>query len=474
MKTRSSNLVAEARFTSLFGFLLMLALICVALWFNPALATGAEPVPQPVVTALLAEDWERLAGPLLADVNVSTDSPILRMIKGHVCLAMNRNNESLCLFRSAASPADLSDWHKYTEALLAKHSKNPVIAYLNADAMARLGDWKSAEERFSNSLSGGGPRLKAMALNSRGVALAELKRFGDAIMCIHNATLTFPSFADAHANSGFLALLLKESVKSALEDFTAAVHHSPNFSLAQYGMGFTAGILGRFEIAEKAFDSSLSQPGCAAEYMSALVQSALQNLSDRNAALIAQDEGDNPGMSVSNAITAMNNDDLGFRGSGYMAGYRAALQLGGKSLDEFNRSTAAYMHRNPDHTKYIANYRQNVGDGFALISMLSKYQIGVGTNVGFNLNPASNKTGAGAGLQVSTNQSLTLDLRPASRSATLSLGRYKQSEMDLRQMAPAYQTKSQGFDSAPSKAGIDEGNWPFKAIFGLAFPNSTL
>jgi hypothetical protein len=102
--------------------------------------------------------------------------------------------------------------------------------------------------------------------------------------------------------------------------------------------------------------------------------------------------------------------------------------------------------------------------------MLSKYEVGGGTTSGLNFNLLSKKAEVSGGLQTTTNQTMTYDLRGAAGSAREALQRLGQSNTNLQKMLPGYQTKPQGFDSTPSGAGIDDGDWPFEAVFGLAYP----
>ena len=75
-------------------FVILLLLVSVIV-LKP-LTVNAQPaqiVDKKVEDAILVEDWKKVADKLGA-VDPETPSPILRLIKGHACLALNRNNES--------------------------------------------------------------------------------------------------------------------------------------------------------------------------------------------------------------------------------------------------------------------------------------------------------------------------------------------------------------------------------------------
>ena len=77
--------------------------------------------------AILQEEWGKVAV-LLDSVDAQTPSPVLRMIKGHATLALNRNNESLCQFLSVSSEDDIKKWEKWSQGFV-KENPNNVIAH---------------------------------------------------------------------------------------------------------------------------------------------------------------------------------------------------------------------------------------------------------------------------------------------------------------------------------------------------------
>lgn len=185
-----------------------------------------------VEAALLREDWREVAGQL-KDVTAKTRSPVLRLLKGHACLALNRNNESVCLFLSVTDDG-LHVWRDWTERLAGEQESRAAALYLRGDALARLGEWKAAEQSLGQAIL-----LKpgvGLAHNARGVVyalLGELVKarvdFAEAVHCSQS------SFADAYAGIGALRAHKKSGIEGAVKAFDKAIKLSPGFALALHG-----------------------------------------------------------------------------------------------------------------------------------------------------------------------------------------------------------------------------------------------
>ena len=80
-----------------------------------------------VEQALLAEDWIKVAE-LLREVDTTSASPVLRLIKGHACLALNRNNASLELFASMLKDTDSQAWQVWTDEFASRHSQHAIAS----------------------------------------------------------------------------------------------------------------------------------------------------------------------------------------------------------------------------------------------------------------------------------------------------------------------------------------------------------
>src|SRR6185503_5193335 len=133
--------------------ILLKALVAVFVLANATLcAQVADPtVPPEVEKALLGEDWSKVVE-LLAKVDGSTVSPVLRLIKGHACLALNRNNQAIELFASSANDHDRQEWRTWSQMIAEKYPKQAIALYLKGDAFARSKEWKAADECFEKAL----------------------------------------------------------------------------------------------------------------------------------------------------------------------------------------------------------------------------------------------------------------------------------------------------------------------------------
>ena len=183
--------------------------------------------------ALLSEDWAKVVEKCDNPSQLSKE-PVMRAILGHACLALNRNNQSLDMFRSVAPKDDQMQWENWTRDFTSRADKSPLSHYLYADALARSDNWDGAIRENSAAL-----RLRkdyALALNARGVAYACTGAFKQALDDFEAACNAKPGLADAHANLGTV-LIIKEAASGALEQFELALRSSPSFALAQNGQG---------------------------------------------------------------------------------------------------------------------------------------------------------------------------------------------------------------------------------------------
>jgi tetratricopeptide (TPR) repeat protein len=237
------------------------SLLSAAVGFGAEAATNAAPVSMAEVEkALSAEDWAALAGskpntesgraPGLLDA-VSDDpeaspDPVLRWIKGHVCLALNRNNESVSLFLSVATPEELAKCQRWADRFLKAHPEAAVAGYLKADTLAREELWAdairmydTAESRCPPANSAAASRKvssRALICNARGVVHLRLDHYPEALNDLNLASeYAGFRFADACANQGAYEIQKRSDPEMGIGLFTQALKLSPNFALAYYG-----------------------------------------------------------------------------------------------------------------------------------------------------------------------------------------------------------------------------------------------
>ncbi|MCP4371739.1 MAG: hypothetical protein GY797_27015 [Deltaproteobacteria bacterium] len=163
-----------------------------------------------VKLALLDEEWENVFK-LLRDVNEDTPSSVARLIKGHACLVLNKNNSSIELFASALNDADLEPWQIWTEGFAKQNTKNAIAMYLIGDAHARRKEWMTAGKYFEKAL-----RLDPqcyLAWNARGVVSHGVGNTLMARQYFLKASTAKEDFSDAYSNRGSLNIFSR-SVKN--------------------------------------------------------------------------------------------------------------------------------------------------------------------------------------------------------------------------------------------------------------------
>jgi len=222
-------------------------------------AAGNSSVSPALEQAVLAENWAQVID-LLKEVNPQTPSPVLRLIKGHACLALNRNNESICLFLSVASPEGHQEWEKWAQGVIQKTPDKPIGHYFLGDARARLKEWDLALKAFAQALA-----LKpqnALVLNGRGATFAAQGNWDHALVDFDEATRAAPALADAHASLGALWVQRRQGPQAAVAAYNQALKYSPNFALGLNGRGCAYFALGKWDKAFEDLKSASLKAGC--------------------------------------------------------------------------------------------------------------------------------------------------------------------------------------------------------------------
>lgn len=224
----------------------ILALIVIILAASPGYT--AEPIvsvlPAAVEKAVLAEDWAGVAK-LIGDVKPDAPAP-LRLILGHACLALNRNNDSLCLFLGATGPDDLAAWQTYARDFKKRNPQSPIADYLVGDSLARLEKYDDAIATFDAGLKVklGHPLL----LNAKGVCLAKAGKVRESRAAFDAAIGSSEGgLADSYSNLGCYWIQRSEGAEAAACAFTNAIILSTSHSLAAHGLMCIRLIQGRQE-----------------------------------------------------------------------------------------------------------------------------------------------------------------------------------------------------------------------------------
>lgn len=241
---------------------LLAASLTAAAWAGSSEGNSPDVVTPELEAALLTEDWHRVAD-LLDHVHTRPQSPpqdaeagespaedaemdrsasVLRLIKGHACLALNRNNEAACMFLSARHAPAVKAWRACTERFVEDHPGSAVAHYLHSDALSRSRQWELALAGLEKALKASPDH--ALTLNARGVAHAatgdlRLARvdFADAIKASRR------QLADPYANIGALCLQRKDGAEGGLRAFNDALDINPDFALALHGRGYVRIVL---------------------------------------------------------------------------------------------------------------------------------------------------------------------------------------------------------------------------------------
>jgi hypothetical protein len=244
---------------------IMLALLVMGL--ATASAQPAVEVSKQVEQAVLAENWAKVTE-LLKDVDTLTESPVLRLLKGHACLATNQNNKSVCMFldvmteESTLVQRHLKEWQQWTQGLATGNSENAIAHYLVGDASARLQDWDGALNEFNKAiaLAPGHP----LALNARGVVSAATGKFRAARADLDAASQNPASpLADVYANIGALRIQQRNGADGAKRAYDQCLAVTPDFVLALHGRGCVMLVLDSLDRTSSDFKKAGDNAPCA-------------------------------------------------------------------------------------------------------------------------------------------------------------------------------------------------------------------
>jgi len=270
-------------------------------------ARYAAEVGPPLEEAVVNGEWQKVVDQL-PDVSPKEGSPVLRLLKGHALLALNRNNDSLCLFVHTLSDPDLKQWEEYTKYLAWKHGQKAVAHYLRGDALARRQQWDLALASLDRALSRQ-PRY-ALALNARGMVHAGAGRWDAAIVDLDEATKSAPSLADGWCNRGAVSVQRQSGTQGAVEWFSRALQVSPGFALALNGRGCSYFASGDWDKARVDFTQARRATKClpiAADNLVSLSRAQLELVKS-----YAETLARNPGMSMNRTVELDNlNTSIG-------------------------------------------------------------------------------------------------------------------------------------------------------------------
>jgi tetratricopeptide (TPR) repeat protein len=298
-------------------FICLAAVLLLGAWLGrPAFAQGSQaqgtldPIPPEVVKALLAENWQQVAD-LLPD-EICNKSPVARLIKGHACLALNRNNESLCLFLRTKKAEDLQQWFSWTSEL-GKRNQGGVANYLQGDALAREQQWKQAMEAFDLSIKQGAS--KPLALQARAVVHAALAEWDAAREDLIASVDGDPLVSDLFASRGAYILQRATDPQKALEFYERALKLSPDSVIALNGRGCARMILRQWEEARRDLELAVKLASACGSELSVMpsinLDTLVKTFNKASNDALAQVAGIDPGMSITEKMDRINTMPVG-------------------------------------------------------------------------------------------------------------------------------------------------------------------
>jgi len=447
---------------------LLLALVTSVVMAGGAMAAESAPISMAEVeqavlaadtgTGSLKDNWTPVVQ-LLTAVNVQTPDPVLRMIKGHACLAVNENNESVCLFLSVVTPEDRQQWLQWAEGFARRQPAMPVAHYFHGDAFARVERWEDAVSHLTIAIEKAKDKQHALSFNARGVVRARMALAGSAMEDFLSATDTANELADAYCNLGALAVQAKEGAQGAEVDFGASISNSPGYALAHFGRGCARMIIGDLENAQADLAESTRSGSAATALVAAAAAKTQKTIRDQAEARLALASKDNPGFSLdSRTINALEQGKWGFQGAwaktmiAQHSDNPVALQQIHDAMNKAGSAFEAYVPR------YFGQVREDTARMASLDSVINSAKIDAGI---------SGKTVAsGAELGASMDASLA-------STAVHKFGELQQLQHqkidNLSQFATGA-ANSGGFrTSATEEGSIDAGNWPFVVPYGLLY-----
>ncbi|HAY21818.1 MAG TPA: hypothetical protein DCY27_06560 [Desulfobacterales bacterium] len=462
----------------------LLACLLLAALFSLASSTLAQ-TDQEVTPALeqtlLAENWPQV-WELLNDVTPQTPSPVLRLIKGHAGLALNKNNESLCLFLSASSPQDRETWRLFSDMLAQKYSNKAITQYLQGDALARNNQRELAMAAFDKALSLSPENKHVLTLNARGVTQAMNENWLQAINDLETAVAIWKNFAEGYTNRGTVNIRKKAGAEGALRWFGLALQNSPDYCLAFVGQGCAQVALGKLEDSKKVFQIAKDKAGCGGGIVDGNIGRITAYLGGwEEKKLIRMAKGEfgtelskrfkeftqNP-----NQITANN--------------FHSALKVAEKTdINMYNKAITelkTYSNITPGAKDKLAPYinnglKTNVPGGwgeFAAATIPQDFKFELSNKAGVNLGPIGVETGKGIGAGVgglgtqvhqlkTTNQNFNTwkDMSTALGGAKVDIGGGQRIDIQGNTYG--------GVTANLSAAHLDEGDWPFEVPFALSY-----
>lgn len=455
----------------LFGTVLIFAF----LFFSFAACRSEQPdlqIEPALEQAILAEDWAGVAE-LLDSVNAETVSPVDRLLKGHAALALNRNNESSCLFYSIVAAdsvgmeENIKEWVSWTQRFATKHPKKAIAHYFEGDARSRSEQWDAALTAFDQALQF--EPNHALTLIARGLVYAITERWNEALVDLSRAGSQGDNYAEAYASLGALWLMKKDGAKGAEEAFNKSLNISPDYATALYGRGSVRSVLGKWEEAEQDLEQvkeiMLSdvdvEAGCLAEIIANNTAHTLSLLQSRDEIMLAGLQSENPSTEINRRITTMARN--GHTGVGSVD-YRALVNIAQRNPEyapEIQQKLDVAVRNSP-------NLAQNLRIAENRVHFQGRMQQAFGSFwKGVDVSTSTRVEGKMA--QVSLAFERRTNWYKGNRGTAQDIINSGQRLANTVNQIRPQAINPSGFKTEPEEATWDEGDWPFAAVNGLLY-----
>jgi len=187
------------------GFIAKILFFFILSILFPVSSNGQNPnLIKEIESLLLKSEWDSLYELIHKSPESLSNDPIIRMINGHTCLAINKNNESIYYFLETQVDSLLNEWFNYTKSLTVSNPKNAVAYYLAGDAYARLKQYDEAILYLDKSL-GINPNF-VLALVSKAVINAKNGNIDYGFVYFVKICQQFPDHIDAKLSLAIIYL----------------------------------------------------------------------------------------------------------------------------------------------------------------------------------------------------------------------------------------------------------------------------
>lgn len=419
-------------------------------------------------TGSLQENWAPVVR-LLADVNEQTPDPVLRLIKGHACLAVNQNNESVCLFLSVRSKDALGIWDGWVDHLAANHPQQPLSHYFCGDAAARRHNWDEAIAHFAKAIEINPVHL--LALNARGVCQAFRQQWDQADQDLYFAAMIDKAFVDARANIAMKLLHKQEGASGALQHFSAAMTLSSptECRVAFFGRAWTKCLLGDIQGAKVDMQTATNGQSTECNF---LRQQALRFITRMQTSGTALAKGPDASMSIQRSKERITNDmnrmiEHGNTGFNYrfLNEPLSAIKSNSPELQqharaEMNRALQENPGLNDDFRNGITRHETHLQSVQGLVAGLKfepKVSIDGGAAAILPGAVVAGKVGGAVAVDLFSGKGLA-------ETMNHDIHAISSLRNDLNFNSPA-----DGFKTGVEGAAWDRGDWPCEPIYGLLY-----